>query len=398
MTVWSFNSGGLRKRRFTEATHSGGRGGWRAGWPDRPAPVDDPDCCLNRVPTRRSRRVTVRPPTSSTPGSARRPLIPGPSSRGLPPRWAARSIGTAPPSRPRRIGRPWGPSLSAAACSTAAVKVRRTACAYPMEGVADTHTAGGPLSPSIPLSLSPALSLSLSLSLSLPLSLPLPLPLPRSLSLALFLSLSLSLSLPPPSLPPSRWAEMARLWRAAFAADYSPRHAPLWTLWPAQDGGARQPSPLVAGADARRVVYVRSREVFQRTKADQVGLRGLLHPLPLPSSRGGVIGVDWLLGLDGVGLCTSTTSPARSTPRPPAPLARTWRRMRRGSSSRVEMALRSGDGVPDGLVDHGPKFTWIRPSRCATRCCWTPPRWAGCARGGRAPLRWRPSPALTRIL
>ena len=320
MTVWSFNSGGLRKRRFTEATHSGGRGGWRAGWPDRPAPVDDPDCCLNRVPTRRSRRVTVRPPTSSTPGSARRPLIPGPSSRGLPPRWAARSIGTAPPSRPRRIGRPWGPSLSAAACSTAAVKVRRTACAYPMGGGADTHTAG------------------------------------------------------------------------------VPRRAPRWTLWPAQDGGARQPAPLVAGADARRVVYVRSREVFQRTKADQVGLRGLLHPLPLPSSRGGVIGVDWLLGLDGVGLCTSTTSPARSTPRPPAPLARTWRRMRRGSSSRVEMALRSGDGVPDGLVDHGPKFTWIRPSRCATRCCWTPPRWAGCARGGRAPLRWRPSPALTRIL
>ena len=28
-----------------------------------------------------------------------------------------------------------------------------------------------------------------------------------------------------------------------------------------------------------------------------MGPRGLLHPLPLPSRRGGVIGVDWLLGL-----------------------------------------------------------------------------------------------------
>ena len=43
--------------------------------------------------------------------------------------------------------------------------------------------------------------------------------------------------------------------------------------------------------------YVRSCEVCQRAKADHVGPRGLLHPLPLPSRLGGVIGVDWLMGL-----------------------------------------------------------------------------------------------------
>ena len=38
-------------------------------------------------------------------------------------------------------------------------------------------------------------------------------------------------------------------------------------------------------------------EVCQRTKADLVGRSALLNPLPLPSRLGGVIGVDWLLGL-----------------------------------------------------------------------------------------------------
>ena len=42
---------------------------------------------------------------------------------------------------------------------------------------------------------------------------------------------------------------------------------------------------------------VQSCEVCQRTKADHVGPSGLLHPLSLPSRPGGVIGVDWLLGL-----------------------------------------------------------------------------------------------------
>ena len=38
-------------------------------------------------------------------------------------------------------------------------------------------------------------------------------------------------------------------------------------------------------------------EVCQRPKADHVCLRGLSHPLPLPSRRVGVVVVDWLLGL-----------------------------------------------------------------------------------------------------
>ena len=38
-------------------------------------------------------------------------------------------------------------------------------------------------------------------------------------------------------------------------------------------------------------------EVCQRPKADHVCLRGLSHPLPLPSRRVGVVGVDWLVGL-----------------------------------------------------------------------------------------------------
>jgi len=33
--------------------------------------------------------------------------------------------------------------------------------------------------------------------------------------------------------------------------------------------------------------YVRTCEVCQRTKAEHVGPRGLLHPLPLPTRRGG---------------------------------------------------------------------------------------------------------------
>ena len=89
---------------------------------------------------------------------------------------------------------------------------------------------------------------------------------------------------------------------------------------------------VLLGLDA----YVLSCEVSRRTKADHAGPRGLLHPLPLPSRRGGVIGVDWLPGLPvttGTSTrCGSTTSPGRSAPRPPA--QRTRRRTRRGSSSR----------------------------------------------------------------
>ena len=41
----------------------------------------------------------------------------------------------------------------------------------------------------------------------------------------------------------------------------------------------------------------------QRTKVEHGGPCGLLHPLPLPSRRGGMIGVDWIAGLP-------TTAPA----------------------------------------------------------------------------------------
>ena len=85
-------------------------------------------------------------------------LSSGPSSRGWPPRWATKSIGTVTPSRPRRVGRPisgrpagWDYIVccgGAATCSTAAAKVRPTACAFPTGGVAvqlaDTHPAGVP--------------------------------------------------------------------------------------------------------------------------------------------------------------------------------------------------------------------------------------------------------------
>ena len=106
--------------------------------------------------------------------------------------------------------------------------------------------------------------------------------------------------------------------------------------------------------------YVRTCEVCQRTKAEHVGPRGLLHPLPLPTRRGGVIGVDWLVGLpmtasgfDQVQVHVDHLSgkvhavPTRSTDTA-ADAARIV----------LEMALRSGDGVPDVLVvDHDPKFT-----------------------------------------
>jgi transposase InsO family protein len=105
--------------------------------------------------------------------------------------------------------------------------------------------------------------------------------------------------------------------------------------------------------------YVRTCEVCQHTKAEHVGPRGLLHPLPLPTRRGGVIGVDWLVGLpmtasgfDQVQVHVDHLSgkvhavPTRSTDTA-ADAARII----------LEMALRSGDGVPDVLVvDHDPKF------------------------------------------
>ena len=42
---------------------------------------------------------------------------------------------------------------------------------------------------------------------------------------------------------------------------------------------------------------VRTCQTCQRTKAAHGGPRGLIHPLPLPTRRGGMIGVDWIAGL-----------------------------------------------------------------------------------------------------
>ena len=47
------------------------------------------------------------------------------------------------------------------------------------------------------------------------------------------------------------------------------------------------------GEDVDVAEYVRSCQTCQRTKAEH----GLIHPLPLPSRRGGMIGVDWIAGL-----------------------------------------------------------------------------------------------------
>ncbi len=51
-------------------------------------------------------------------------------------------------------------------------------------------------------------------------------------------------------------------------------------------------APGLLGGPGRRRVRVR-----RGTKAQHGGSRGLIHPLPLPSQGGGMIGVDWIAGL-----------------------------------------------------------------------------------------------------
>ena len=107
---------------------------------------------------------------------------------------------------------------------------------------------------------------------------------------------------------------------------------------------------------------VGSCEVCQRTKADPVGPRGLLHPLPLPSRRGDVIEVDWLLGLP---MTASGSEQAQvhvdhlSGKVHPVPTRATDTAADAASTRIVlEMTLCSGDGMLDVLVvDHDPKFT-----------------------------------------
>ena len=114
------------------------------------------------------------------------------------------------------------------------------------------------------------------------------------------------------------------------------------------------------GQDVDVAEYVRSCQTCQRTKAEHCGPRGLLHPLPLPSRRGGMIGVDWIAGLpttpagfdmiqNHVDLLSGKVHavPTRST----ATATDAAHILR-------DMCLRSGDGFPDVLVvDHDSKFT-----------------------------------------
>ena len=114
------------------------------------------------------------------------------------------------------------------------------------------------------------------------------------------------------------------------------------------------------GQDRDVAEYVRTCETCQRTKAEHGGPRGLLHPLPLPSRRGGMLGVDWIAGLPTTaagfdmiqnhvdllsGKVFAVPTRATATAADAAEIIR-------------NLCLRSGTGFPDVLVvDHDPKFT-----------------------------------------
>ena len=114
------------------------------------------------------------------------------------------------------------------------------------------------------------------------------------------------------------------------------------------------------GQDVDVAEYVRSCQTCQRTKAEHGGPRGLIHPLPLPTRRGGMLGVDWIAGLpmtvagfdmiqNHVDLLSGKVQavPTRAT----ATAAEAAEILR-------NLCLRSGTGFPDVLVvDHDAKFT-----------------------------------------
>ena len=91
-----------------------------------------------------------------------------------------------------------------------------------------------------------------------------------------------------------------------------------------------------------------------------MGLCGLLHPLPLPTRRGGVIGVDWLLGLlmTASGFDQVQVHVDHLLGKVHAVPTRSTDTAADAAQIILKMALRSGDGLPDVLVvDHNPKFT-----------------------------------------
>ncbi len=137
------------------------------------------------------------------------------------------------------------------------------------------------------------------------------------------------------------------------------------------------------GQDLDIAEYVRSCQTCHRMKAEHGGPRGLLHPIPLTSRRGGMNAVDWIAGMPTTaggfdmiqnhvdllsGKVHAVPTRATSTATDAADITR-------------DMCLRSGDGFPDVLVvDHDPKFTsdvfrafaWARASWLARRTTRTP--------------------------
>ena len=148
----------------------------------------------------------------------------------------------------------------------------------------------------------------------------------------------------------ARWATTSRAAAVAFAN--------------VQGGDAIPPTnpPLrLLGGPERRRRRVRAHVPdVQRTTAEHGDPRVLLHPLPLPSLRGGMIGVDWIAGLltmaagfnmiqNHVDMLSGKVHavPTRSTA------------MATDAAAIIrDMCLRSGAGFPDVLVvDHDAKFT-----------------------------------------
>ena len=106
--------------------------------------------------------------------------------------------------------------------------------------------------------------------------------------------------------------------------------------------------------------YVRSCGICQKVKADHGGPHGLLHPLPLPTRRGGTLGVDWICGLPVTAagfdqlmvIVDLLSGKVHATPSKSTDNAAT------AAQTLLDHSLRSGDCVPDVLVvDHDPKFT-----------------------------------------
>ncbi len=114
------------------------------------------------------------------------------------------------------------------------------------------------------------------------------------------------------------------------------------------------------GQDVDFAEYVRTCQTCQRTKAEHGGPRGLIHPLPLPSRRGGMIGVDWISGLPTTegGFDMIQTHIDLLSGKVHAVPTRATATAANAADIIRDKCLRSGDGFPDVLVvDHGPKLT-----------------------------------------